>query len=968
MVVGFLPGLALIAVIYILTRVFHSITAEIKNSSLFILISLFIFIHINDLINSSLILSGIASALLAIGIVRIYRTSVFLPTFMSFAAFLVVITPLVFSFSADVRQILLPQQTTASRLTGNTIDKKPVVLLLFDELPLLSLLDSNGNINFERFPNFGSFSTQSTWYKYATTVAEATTNAVPPILTGKFTGPSNQKLPLAANYPDSIFTLLAASHEINAFETFTQICPEDLCKGNRPDWRMIAEDTLVVLAHTTAPDNLKQKLPQIDNKWVGYLRDAEELKNLHTDTGLHPHKRYKVRLDKFNQFMFELETIQAASLNYLHILMPHSPWMYLPDGRIYSQAEIRSFTGTLPPGSPRAKQTSQLYSQAHIVEYAQQRHLLQTGYLDSLLGDVLSLLRKRNLFDDALIIVMADHGASFMPGESLRRANEASYQDVLSIPLFIKYPGQKQAETSFRAARSIDVLPTIVDVLNGELKNFEFDGRSLRRDNDTEQVTLGLQRDTGEILKFQFAAFKERFQTAIKARKSALTNGGFDQIYTLNDEGLLNRKVRQLPTGEPVDYTLQLDNPQLYQDMDIEQNSIPALIRANRSTQSESVKKVSVAVAVNGVVRGVSVLQHIETVESDFQVLVAPESFQNGVNTIDFYQLNKVSGTTSLSPIYFESESNVELIIETNDSLTLNFNSQKLPVVGTGAYGEMIIVSDAKTNKIRLTGWAANSQNGHIATNVFIFSGHKLIASIRPRSRFPQAQEFTGFAGTEYSGFNLIIPVKEQTKSGPESLTAIAVFESDTNPLAGELRYLNNAKQLIKTRVVKLNRDILAQTLDKGIVQPGRVYDFSDDTEAQLFSGSGWSNASSNDGRWNVANEASLSFTAKNDEYPLELIVQASPFFVAGKYETQVIEAQLLSEDRQLIRLQRGETDGKFSIHIAPQDIGTDGAVVIKLKFLNAASPKSLNVNSDTRLLAIRVKTLQVLIANSDAN
>jgi len=968
MVIGFFPGLILASVVYATAKVFAPVSDKIKASSLFILLSLFILIQVKDSIGSSFILPVIVSCLLAIVTLRIYGKSIYLRTFFSYAAFMVVIIPAIFSFGTDVRQLLLPQPNAGDVITTAPIDERPVVVLLLDELPLLSLLDSEGNINDQRFPNFASFSARSTWYKYATTVAEATLNAVPPILTGRLTDTSNKKLALAANYPVNLFTLLSASHEINAFETFTHICPEDLCKTTRPDWGMVAEDTLVVFAHITAPAQVKQNLPQIDNKWVGYLRDKDENNDLHTDRDLHPHHRYKVRLEKFGQFMSELEYVKPSSLNYLHILMPHSPWMYLPDGRIYSQTELRTFTGTLPPGAPGAKQTSPLYSQPHLVDYANQRHLLQAGYLDKLLGDLLSLLEKRELFDDALIIVMADHGVSFSPGESLREANEPSYQDILSIPLFIKYPGQKHAEKSLRAARTVDVLPTILDALNSEFDPADFDGKSLLRTSDSEQTTLGLQRDTGEILKFQFTEFKDRFEQSVKTRKNELANGSFDQIYALNDEGLLNKTVQQLLAGEPVDYTLRLDNSHLYTEINLAQNSVPTLIRANWTTQAEMLEKSTVAVSVNGIIRGVSILQHIETVAFDFQVLVAPESFHNGANAIRFYQVNKTTGTTSLSPILFEAKSQVELIRETNTSMSLNYDSLRLPVASTGDHGEITLIADDKTNKIRLTGWSANSHDGRIATEIFLFSGNRLITSVKPHSRYPQAQEYTGFADTEYSGFNLLLPTGNQKKSGPEPLTAIALFNPDTNPIAGELRYINWARHIFKTRKINLKRETLVEKTDKNAIEPGRVYDFSDDSQALLFSGSDWSRASSKGGRWNATNEASLSFTAKSDEFPLDLLVQSSPFFVKGQHEVQAIEASFLSGTRQLINLQRGETDGKFVIHIAPKDIGADGGVVIRLKFLNAASPKSLGVNNDKRLLAIKVKTIQVLIAKGISN
>ena len=102
----------------------------------------------------------------------------------------------------------------------------------------------------------------------------------------------------------------------------------------------------------------------------------------------------------------------------------------------------------------------------------------------------------------------------------------------------------------------------------------------------------------------------------------------------------------------------------------------------------------TVAVAINGVIRGVSKVQSIDTVEFDFQVMVAPESFQDGVNSIHFYQVNSNASTTDLSPILFESKSDVELINADNNSLFLNINSQRIPVVSNGDHGELTLVAE----------------------------------------------------------------------------------------------------------------------------------------------------------------------------------------------------------------------------------------------------------------------------------
>lgn len=965
-IVGFLPGLVAISLLYVLTRLFRNAEGQIAKGSLFILLTAFFFTLVGRTMGSNYLWPIIVSLLLASVTLRLYGKSIFIRTFFTFAVFMVIVVPVMFAYGTDVRQLLIEPRNPVDVLNSAPANGDPVVIILLDELPVLSLLNSEGNINAQRYPNFAGLANRSTWYKYATTVAEATLISVPAILSGQLTEPSDKKLPLAANYPVNLFTLLSASHEINAFETFTQICPEDLCNSIKPDWRLTLEDTLVVYAHITLPDRLQRKLPPIDTRWSGYLRDEAESRNLHSDRDLHPHHRYKLRLDKFDRFMSELETVKPASLNYLHLMMPHSPWMYLPDGRIYSNTEIRSFTGTLPPGAKGVTQATQLFSQTHLVDHARQRHLLQLGYTDKLLGKVFSLLEDRDIFNDAMIIVMADHGVSFKPGESLREANQSSYQDILSVPLFIKYPRQEQAEIDLRTARTVDVLPTILDALDSRFDHPGFDGQSLLRKDEAELTTLTLQRDTGQMLEFQVADFKDRLDKSIESREGPLVDGSFDQIYALNNAGLLNKAVQQFALGEPVDYSISLDNPHLYTNIKHNQNTIPTLIRASRTAQADPDAKATIAVSINDIIRGVSVLQKIDAVAFDFQVLVPTDSFQDGNNSMRFYQVTMTTDGESLSPIPFESTDQAELITNNDATMSLNLNSQQIPVTHTGDHGEMTIIAKDKTNQIRLTGWAASSDDGRIATEVFFFSAGELIASVRPNSRYPRASEVTGYASAEYSGFNLIMPVGDPEEFRMDSLTATAVFDPGTQVRAGELRYFNRAEHLVTTREFNPKPKPVPLPGDadsKDTIEPGRVYEFSDETQAAFFSGNGWSDAGADGSRWTIGDESTLGFKVKNIEAPLDLVVQITPFFVKDKHEQQSIEASLPSGAMQLINLQRGQTDGRVVIHITPENIGADGTVLIILKFPHAATPKSLGINNDTRLLALKVKTLQVLIA-----
>jgi len=72
-----------------------------------------------------------------------------------------------------------------------------------------------------------------------------------------------------------------------------------------------------------------------------------------------------------------------------------------------------------------------------------------------------------DLYEDSLIILTSDHGEEF--GEHGKHATHSHtlYDELLHVPLLIKLPHAKLRQTRInKMVRSIDILPTILDVLN----------------------------------------------------------------------------------------------------------------------------------------------------------------------------------------------------------------------------------------------------------------------------------------------------------------------------------------------------------------------------------------------------------------------------------------------------------------------------------------------------------------------
>jgi hypothetical protein len=339
----------------------------------------------------------------------------------------------------------------------------PIVFIVLDELPLSTLMGPGGGIDAERFPNLARFAGGATWYRNATTVADSTAEAVPAQLTGQL--PEEGQLPTSTFHPRSLFTLFRRSHELAVVEPITDVCPARLCPETRPPVRArlsaLADDLTIVAEHLLLPDDLRDGLPSIDRGWLGFGSESDGFAGIEARGSrdkLVGRLVERLRADDaaagFTHVAAALDRPAARPpLVFMHSSLPHGPSHFLPDGRAYT-IHRRSY-----PGYARERWTRRQW----LVDQAFQRHVLQTRYADVLVGRLLDKVRAAGLYDDAMILVTADHGVSFRAGESRRRVSPATMPDVAIVPFFAKAPGQQEARVEDGAVRTIDALPTIAE-------------------------------------------------------------------------------------------------------------------------------------------------------------------------------------------------------------------------------------------------------------------------------------------------------------------------------------------------------------------------------------------------------------------------------------------------------------------------------------------------------------------------
>lgn len=555
---------------------------------------------------------------------------------LTWASPAVLIFPLFFLFFTPVKKLLtpLPQATGIAAKNNHT----PVVMLVFDELPLVSLLDRDGGIDRHRYPNFHALSRESLWFRNATTVAEHTMDAVPALLTGRY--PDRKRIADYIDHPVNLFTLLSASHDLsNVNELMTSLCPASLC-WNRKHLELdfttriayLLGDLSVVYLHLVLPDQYRAALPPIHHAWDGFLRrpparPPARAKARNPLPASHPLRNVAGGTPAwFVNFLDRLEDGGKPGLHFSHVMLPHYPWVHLPDGRRYSGApkHIPGLINNHTWGDAQAPALA-----------AQQRHLLQLGLVDGMVGALLERLHSAGLYDKSLLIVTADHGTSFLPGTPRRHVNQANAGEVLYVPLFIKPPHSRSGENIAHPVELVDVMPTIADVL--ELQDGPaFAGQGLQRRGDGRAKKLLF---TQKHERMEFAA-DISLDTALRRKIEHFGDG--DDRYGLFRPGAAGKWVGMPLAGfeipRPAAYEVRLDQKGLLNKVDASSNELPAFISGRLRASGDGGTRVTdpdVLFAINGVI-GASAPSYSDDGGAwyRFSAILPPHLLRDGYNEL----------------------------------------------------------------------------------------------------------------------------------------------------------------------------------------------------------------------------------------------------------------------------------------------------------------------------------------------
>ena len=588
---------------------------------------------------------------------------------MSFLAPAVFLFPLLFLFATPVRSLLLPEG--GGEGAGRAVARPaPLVFLILDELPLFSLLGPSGEIDAGMFPHFAALAADSHWFPEATTVATSTSLAVPAILTGASPDPE-KKLATAEDHPENLFTLLAGTYDLHVVESQTRLCPRELCSGAQSARRLsggfrgLLADVAVVYPHVLLPAAWTADLPPIHAAWGGFTTTAAPAAEAAPEERQPAAGPARKRWDAptlFREFLEGIRLERRPQLFFHHLMLPHVPWKFLPSGKEYGPIG----TSLLPHGARGDRWIEDDWAAAQ----GMQRYLLQLGFVDDLLGQLLAKLRETGLYDEAAIVLVADHGASFRPGDERRQPTATNLGDVANVPLLLKVPGQREAAVSHRPAEVTDILPTLVEVL-GIADPPAMDGRSLLGPEEPEGRKRWLlkteRRRAPERVEIPAEALADRSEQ-VRWKVSHFGHGTPEGVYAAGPRKELHGRAvnTELLSEKDSGATVVLNEPWFYERIDLEGPYLPAHLTGRISSAAGEQPSWDLAVALNGTVEATTRPYR----DGLFAAMLPERSFRPGSNRVEVFRVTGEDSGLRLEPLG-AAESRAWTLAETSQGAAL---------------------------------------------------------------------------------------------------------------------------------------------------------------------------------------------------------------------------------------------------------------------------------------------------------
>lgn len=218
---------------------------------------------------------------------------------------------------------------------------------------------------------------------------------------------------------------------------------------------------------------------------------------------------------------------------WVHYTDPHEPYVYRKE---YDNGYKEVIPSVYPEGSHFKK----------IRKYD-----TEVGYDDHYIGKLIKRLKELNLYDDALIIFMADHGESFGEHDYYGHGRML-YNSGLHVPLIVKFPGNVNDHTVIeRNVSLLDIAPTILNHLGIPVPE-DMEGEDLFNPKSENRVLYfeaykgAVHEEKGKIFHVKVEPIRHGL---LKDNMKLIHDQGFES-YDIDRDWFESKNIYQNPEGK----------------------------------------------------------------------------------------------------------------------------------------------------------------------------------------------------------------------------------------------------------------------------------------------------------------------------------------------------------------------------------------------------------------------------------
>ncbi|MBN8871154.1 MAG: sulfatase-like hydrolase/transferase [Solirubrobacterales bacterium] len=486
----------------------------------------------------------------------------------------------------------------------STDSETPVVMVIFDELPLAALEDRQGKIDAEHFPTFAQVAATSTWYPGTRAVGDQTVFAVPSIMTGQDPAGGSAVTPpppSGAEYPDNLCAILKkAGYEDHAYEPVTDFCERSYSFTTRMSGVLDRATVRADPGFTLNPGYWREMLVR------GVTKPFKD-----------PYTEYDSDRPKAVSDFVEGMPGSDRAISLLHIALPHVMWMFQPDGT--------SYPNWRPPGQ------EMLISPPTRGENSRdmQQMMLQLAYADTVLKQVIDRMKQLGIWEKSMFVVTADHGGAFLSSGSRRIIDSKNAGWILPVPLLIKQPGQTKSRVVRGPVDSRDITPTVLAEL-GLKPGEKAVGRDLNSlDRLPARKELSAKGVFGEQT-LKRSLVEREFEQAKKFRNQLFPGS----LYAIGGDP--DHLIGTRPKGlQKLDF--ELGSADQYEDVDTSSGYVPAWIQGTLTDPGDPPPK-HVAIALNGKIVAIAPVWTVFRITTAGAV-VPDKDFVDGKNDVAVYRV-----------------------------------------------------------------------------------------------------------------------------------------------------------------------------------------------------------------------------------------------------------------------------------------------------------------------------------------